>query len=293
MVRKSASIILPCKNEGDNVRNTLDSLQSTVTSVKYEIIVVDDGSRDGSVESIQNYPKYNRVRFFKTDSIGSAKARNFGAEQANGDFLVFCDAHVFVEAFWLDKLLSSFTSSKVGAVSPGIAPHDNVGAVGYGQSMTERLEAKWHIVKPQDNTEVTLVPGGCVVFPKEVFQEIGGFNKGFRVWGLEDLEISYRTWIMGYTCLVNPQVKVLHVFRPKHPYRVTMDDVNYNMIYMAFAHFRQERITKVLEMVKNYSTFNKVLTEVVFSDVWEQRQYYEGIRKYDDDWFFEKFDIKL
>jgi len=291
--RKTASIILPCKNEGDNVKNTLDSLLSTSTGIKYEIIVVDDGSQDGCVDNIKHYPKYNRVKFLKADSLGSAKARNFGAEQASGDYLVFCDAHVYVEAFWLDKLLSSFTSSEIGAVSPGIAPHDNIGAVGYGQFMTERLEAKWHIVKPRENTEVTLLPGGCVVFPKNVFEEIGGFNKGFRVWGLEDLEISYRTWVMGYTCVVNPNVKILHVFRPKHPYRVTMDDVNYNMIYMAFAHFKKERITRVLEMLKNYHTFNRVLTEVIFSDVWEQRKHLNAVRKYDDDWFFTKFNIKL
>ena len=293
VARKTASIILPCKNEGDNVRNTLDSLINTSTSVRYEIIVVDDGSRDGCVDNIKHYPKYNRVKFLKSDSIGSAKARNFGAEQASGDFLVFCDAHVFVEAFWLDKLLSSFVSPDVGAVSPGIAPHNNVGAVGYGQYMTERLEAKWYVSKPQEDTEVTLLPGGCVVYRKDVFEEIGGFNKGFRVWGLEDLEISYRTWIMGYTCLVNPNAKVLHVFRPRHPYRVTMDDVNYNMIYMAFAHFKKERISKVLDMVKSYPTFSKLLTEVIFSDVWEQRSNLISVRKYDDDWFFKKFGINF
>ena len=290
---KTVSIILPCKNEGNHVKNTLDSLQSTATSIRYEIIVVDDGSQDGCVERIKNYPKYSRVKFLKSESIGSAKARNFGAEYAGGDFLVFCDAHVFVEAFWLDKLLSTFTSPEIGAVSPAIAPHDNVGAVGYGQSMTERLEAKWHIIKPQDIQPVTLLPGGCVIYRREVFEEIGSFNKGFRVWGLEDLEISYRTWIMGYTCLVNPGVKVLHVFRPKHPYRVTMEDVNYNMIYLAFAHFKPERIRKILDLVKNYPAFNQVLIAVIFSDVWRQRAHYNKVRKYDDDWFFDKFNIEL
>mgnify|MGYP000941322220 CR=1 FL=1 len=70
-------------------------------------------------------------------------------------------------------------------------------------------------------------------------------------------------------------------------------DVNYNMIYMTFAHFKKERISKVLDMVKGYSTFSKVLTEVVFSDVWEQRSNLISVRKYDDDWFFKKFGINF
>jgi hypothetical protein len=137
------------------------------------------------------------------------------------------------------------------------------------------------------------VPGGCVAYRKEVFQQIGGFNNGFRVWGLEDLEISFRTWIMGYSCVVNPHVKVLHVFRSAHPYRVTMEDVNYNLIYMAFVHFKAERIAKVLDLVKNYPTFSSVLVSVFFSDVWQQRKVYHQIRKHDDDWFMERFNVNL
>lgn len=287
------SIILPCKNEGDNVRNTLDSILLTKTNVSYEIIVVDDASQDGCVEKIKNNVSYKEVKFFSTQGLGSAKARNFGAEQAKGQYLVFCDAHVFVEAYWLDKLLKGFNSPEVGAVCPAIAPHDNPDAVGYGQKMNEKVEAKWILTNPQKITSVPLVPGGCVAFRREVFNEIGGFNKGFRVWGLEDLEISFRTWLMGYSCVVNPEVKILHVFRPAHPYRVTMDDVNFNLLYMALVHFKGERIAKVLDMVKSYPHFSYVLVSAIFSDAWQQRKHYLEVRKHDDDWYMEKFNVNL
>lgn len=291
--KPTVSIILPCKNEGENVRSTLDSILLTKTNVDYEIIVVDDDSQDGCVENIKNVVRYKDVKFLRTSGLGSAKARNFGAQHAKGQYLVFCDAHVFVEAYWLDKLLEGFNIPAAGAVCPAIAPHDNPDAIGYGQVMNERVEAKWILTNPKEITPVGLVPGGCVAFRREVFEEIGGFNKGFRVWGLEDLEISFRTWLMGYSCLVNPKVKILHVFRPAHPYRVTMDDVNYNLLYMALVHFKGERIAKVLDMVKNQRNFSRVLVSAIFSDAWQQRRHYLQVRKHDDDWYMEKFKINF
>lgn len=287
------SIVIPCKNEGNHIKTTLDSILGTATGLKYEIIVVDDASEDGSVEKIKNDGAYHEVRFFTTTGLGSAKARNFGAEQANGDYLVFCDAHVFVEAFWLDKLVGTLRNPEIGAVCPAIAPHNQPAAIGYGQVMNEKVEAKWITTNPREITPVALVPGGCVAFRAEVFKEIGGFNKGFQVWGLEDLEISYRTWIMGYSCVVNPSVKILHVFRQAHPYRVSMDHVNYNLLYMAFVHFTAERIAKVLNLVKHYPAFSPVITSVIFSDAWKQRKHYSEIRKRDDDWFMNNFNIAL
>ncbi|WP_227763825.1 glycosyltransferase family 2 protein [Zhaonella formicivorans] len=287
------SIILPCKNEGENVKKTLDSILSTATGMKYEIIVVDDGSQDDGVETVKNDPKYQKVNFLNSNGVGSAKARNFGAEMAKGEYLVFCDAHVFVEAFWLDRLVATFKSPEIGAVCPAIASHDNPAATGYGQLMTEKVQAQWHLNNPKEISPVAVAPGGCIVFRKKVFEEIGGFNKGFRVWGLEDLEISYRTWIMGYSCVVNPHVKVLHVFRQAHPYRVTMEDVNYNLLYMAFVHFKAERIARILDLLKNYPTFSQVLVSAIFSDAWKQRKYYSEVRKRDDDWYMEYFKVNL
>ncbi|MDS1029702.1 glycosyltransferase [Bacillota bacterium LX-D] len=288
-----ASIILPCKNEGSNIKNTLDSILSTTTTVKYEIIVVDDASQDGCVEKIKDSLNYRTVQFFTTEGLGSAKARNFGAQQARGKYLVFCDAHIFVEAFWLDKLLVSFKTPGVDAVSPAIAAHDNPVAIGYGQILNEKVEAKWITTNPRKITHVPLLPGGCVAYPKDVFEQVGGFNEGFQVWGYEDIEISYRTWIMGFTCAVNPNVKVIHIFRKSHPYKVTMDDYYFNLLHMAFVHFKPERISKVVEQIKKYGHFSKILVDVMFSDAWRQRSKYKQIRKHDDDWFMETFKVNL
>lgn len=80
--------------------------------------------------------------------------------------------------------------------------------------------------------------------------DIGGFERGFRVWGREDEEISLKLWLFGYQCCVLPDIKVYHVFRSEtQPFPLTWDDINYNLLRMAYSHFNEERIEKC----KNWS----------------------------------------
>lgn len=88
------SIIFPAKNEGENVRNTLDSLFTTNCKLPFEVIVVDDGSTDGCCEFIYSYKKDKQIKVIKTNGTGASNARNIGAEHAKGDYFFFCDAHL-------------------------------------------------------------------------------------------------------------------------------------------------------------------------------------------------------
>lgn len=284
------SIIVPCKNEGDFIQMTVDSIVEAKCDLSYQLLVVDDGSQDGCCDFLKNdkYP----VKLLTTPGLGASQARNFGAEKSIGDVLVFCDGHVLVEDNWLDRLVEC-TSRGVDAVSPAIAAIGQRGAVGYGQTWNERLENKWLPRRALGAYAVPLLPGGCMAVRREAFGMTGGFDDGFKVWGHEDEEISLKLWLFGYKLYVHTEVIVQHQFRPRHPYPVKLNQVQYNFLRMIFSHLSSLRISKVLEFYRDKHDFFKVLTDVMLSDVWEQRQKFLNERSRSDAWFFRRFNIPL
>ncbi len=83
------SVIIPCYNNKPYIRECLNSVLSQTFS-DYEVIVVDDGSTDGTGEIIQNY--LPRVRYLRQSNQGPAAARNAGIEAASGEYIAFQDA---------------------------------------------------------------------------------------------------------------------------------------------------------------------------------------------------------
>jgi len=291
---KKASIIIPVKNEGANVKMTLDSILNTSRVVSYEVIVVDDASEDDCcrfLEKNKSYWQRKGVRLIRTTGLGSANARNMGVGYATGDILVFCDAHVLVEKDWLEKMAAAMSEPGIDVLTPGIADHGNSSCVGFGQTWDEKLEAKWLISAPPDISPIPLAPGGFEAVKKEAFSRVGGFEKGFKIWGHEDVEFSFKCWLFGFGVYVIPGVIVQHVFRPRHTYYVSCREVNYNLMRMALSHFNKERIARTIDMIKDAADNEKVLAEVALSDIWEQRKAYFNRRQYDDDWFMKKFQI--
>jgi len=104
-VNKNVSIIIPAKNEGTNIFNTIKSILAAKTFISYEIIIVDDGSEDNVLRRLDKYIPTGLITIISGNNLGVARARQLGARSAGGEILLFCDAHVFVEDLWLDKLV--------------------------------------------------------------------------------------------------------------------------------------------------------------------------------------------
>ena len=127
------SVIVISLNEGESLRRTVDNLLATLPDSS-EIIVVDDGSTDQSTGFLsEGYAGVTLVR--PPRRLGVAGARNFGASHANGDVLVFSDAHVEAPPGWADALLEVLARPEVGAVAPAISTMRPaaVECTGYGQ----------------------------------------------------------------------------------------------------------------------------------------------------------------
>ena len=289
------SIVIPAKNEGANVKMTVDSIIDTSSSIPYEIIVVDDGSTDNCcgflLESTAHWQE-KRVKLLRTEGIGAANARNLGASKASGDILVFSDAHVTVEKEWLEKMAATLSQPGIDVLAPGIADYGGnpAAGVGDGQTWNEKLETVW-LPAPKRVSPVPIAPAGLVAMKKAVFDYVGGFEKGFKIWGYEDVEFSLKCWLFGINIFATPEVIVKHIFRKRQVYFISPKEVNYNLIRMALSHFNRERIVKTLNKIKTTPSVEDIFAEIAVSDVWKQRQEYFNKRKYDDSWFMNKFQI--
>lgn len=288
-----ASIIIPSKNEGNLIFDTVKSMKSEAVGLAHEIIVVDDASTDGSCDFLRRKRgKPRGVELITTVGIGSANARNMGAELATGDVLVFCDAHVTVEPYWLDGLVESLQISGVDAVAPAIATQEQqIPAVGYGMTWDHELKIKW-LPKTAAITEIPIAPGGCVAVKKKAFEAVNGFERGFRVYGHEDAEFSLKLWLFGFGVYVNPQVTVRHYFRTTQPYPITMNQYAYNALRMAVSHFNSKRVAKMMNIYRNVPDLPEIIAEIFLDgDTLAQRNKYMQKRVRDDDWFMDKFTI--
>ncbi|KJR97018.1 MAG: hypothetical protein VR68_13290 [Peptococcaceae bacterium BRH_c4a] len=285
------SIIIPVKNEGLNIKVTVDSIMRTSGDISYEIIVVDDNSSDWCCSFLKNDQYIHpHISLLATRGLGAANARNAGADQARGEIFVFCDAHITVSPDWLIKMEKDFSLRTVDGLSPAIASMADPGAVGYGQTWNDRLEPKW-LPKPSDMTATPLLPGGCQAFRKSAFRKVGGYDRGFKVWGREDEELSFKMWLFGHSLFVNPEIKILHLFRPAHPYPVSMDHVNYNFLRMACSHLSEGKLSSAFSLISGEHNFSSLLASVCLSDVWNQRSDYLARRLHDDEWYMKRFNI--
>ena len=115
--KSMVSIIVPTFQEGEYITNTMLNLRKAAKDFPIEIIVVDGGSVDDTVEKAKNFTnKVYRI------GRGIAKARNFGAKHSNGDILLFMDADVILPNGFAEKLVETFRNPKVVGATCNIMP---------------------------------------------------------------------------------------------------------------------------------------------------------------------------
>ncbi|AGY78213.1 glycosyltransferase family 2 protein [Clostridium autoethanogenum] len=292
------SIIIPCKNEVNNLKWTLDSIMKSKNLLNFEIIVVDDASSDSSTQFLNsdlNKSIYKDIILIKTDNVGVSRARNAGAKIAKGKYLFFCDAHIKICDHLLDNLVSTLKISNSDLAAPCILDMYNSLAVSYGMTWDNNLKPKWLESNPNFITEIPFACGCAFIITKKTFNKIHGFNKIFEIYGSEDFEICLKAWLYGYKLTINPNIKVRHLFKQKHSYKITYSNLIYNMLCLSYFHFKKERIIKTIELLKNNYYFHSASENIKLNMdlIYAYRKLYFEERKYEDDCFFRKFNIKF
>ena len=291
----SLSVIVVSHNEGEYLRRTVESLISDLPS-DGEIVVVDDGSTDGSSDGLKKIS--DRVKVYRPRKrLGAAAARNFGAHRASGENLLFSDAHVEALSNWAEPLSKALTRPSAGAVGPMLTSMLHPRAKGYGLRFIDAgLNIDWLTLQRQTPYPVPLLGGFFLAMRREVFEAIGGWDEGMVVWGMEDLELNVRLWTFGYKCLLVPGVDIAHLDREADTYPDYQRDWEtgvHNVLRLAFIHFGSQRIRRVVRHYSRDEVLPKALARLVVSDASNRRRRFHRMRQFDDDWYFRRFNMEL
>ena len=216
---RSASVVIPNWNGRDLLDKYLPSVVSALAgSTANEVIVVDNGSTDGSVEFLRElFPTVRVVALKKNLGFGGGSNRGF--TEAKNDIVVLLNSDMRVASDFLAPLLEGFTDERVFAVSCQIFFSDPVKV----REETGLTQAWWSQgalrVRHRIDDQVTgLFPcfyggGGSCAFDRRKFLELGGFDELLRPFYLEDTDLGYMAWKRGWQVLYQPQSHVWHEHR--------------------------------------------------------------------------------
>jgi glycosyltransferase involved in cell wall biosynthesis len=173
------SIIIPAKNEADNIGICLDSILAIDYSAdEYEIIVVDNGSDDETACIASD----KGARVYTLPYVNISTLRNFGTQQARGDIVVFLDADCTVVCDWLKNAEKYFEDTSV--VCFGSAP--------IIPANPTWVQTSWFWVRKKNTmvTEINWLESMNMFVFKKIYERVGGFNESLIT--CEDVDLSYR-----------------------------------------------------------------------------------------------------
>ena len=194
------SVVICTYNGSHTLRNCLTRLRD-VQYPDYEVVVVDDGSRDNSAAIAREFP----VRLISTPNQGLSAARNVGMEAATGEIIVYLDDDAYPDPHWLAYLGDMFRTTKHAAVGgPNIAP---AGDGDVAECVVNAPGGPVHVLLT--DTEAEHIPGCNFAVRRKSLQEIGGFDPQFRSAG-DDVDVCWRLLQRGWTIGFHPAAVVWH-----------------------------------------------------------------------------------
>jgi len=222
MDKRRASIIIVNWNGLHLLKEYLPSVVEAVRwdGGKHEIIVVDNGSKDGSAKWIKkHYPEVNVISLSK--NLGFGEGSNVGVKNARNRYIILLNNDMKVKKDFIPYLLRHFEDDKIFGVTckinmgPIIKDNMKIQETGFTRGTFQRgfveiWQEEEKIFSPEP---VFYCGGGSSAFDREKFLELGGFDRMYRPFYYEDVDICYRAKKMGYRLIYEPKSVVYHKYR--------------------------------------------------------------------------------
>ncbi len=209
------SFIIPLYNRLDLTQPCLESLQATLPpGLDHEIILVDDGSTDGTREWIQTLAAPFRV-LLNEHNLGYAGTNNRGGAAATGDILALLNSDLVLTPGWLEPMLATLRHKPRAGIVGNVQFRATTGEldhIGFQVGLTGKPhhDESYHwLWAPWRSRETAAVTAACLLVPRDLFLQLRGFDEGFRNGG-EDVDLCFRARALGRTCHVALHSRIRH-----------------------------------------------------------------------------------
>ncbi|MDR2967426.1 MAG: glycosyltransferase family 2 protein [Methanobacteriaceae archaeon] len=267
------SIIILTRDGLSHLKRLFKDFEYKLQYPKYEIIVVDNGSKDETITFLEKLSKELHIKILKNDFNKSfSEANNNATSISTGDYFLFLNNDMEPLYGWLNHMMQSILlSNDIGAVgsklifsysknqdTPFKTQHEGIAFKelnGYlekndGYIVPYNIKGNDPFEKVESDLEIGAVLGACFLIKKEVFKELGGFDESF-FYNYEDIDLCLKLHQKGYKIVYSPKSVLFHY------YEATRKGNNEHAI-------RDEIDLKNREIL--YFKWNKILREIFLKD---------------------------
>ena len=213
------SVIIPVHDEFERTYACLASILERTSAVPFEVLVVDDGSRD---ETRDMQAVVSGVRVLRQETnLGFIAACNRGAEEARGEFLVFLNNDTYVCPDWLTPVLAPFRGRPSGRGAVGLVGAKLVYPDGRLQECGGIVFSDgtgWNYGRGDDPADpryefaydADYCSGACIAIPRELFWRLGGFDARYAPMYYEDVDLAFAVRAAGLRVVCQPACVIVH-----------------------------------------------------------------------------------
>ena len=258
------SIIIVNFNGRKHLETCLKHL-SNINYKNYEILIIDNHSTDGTLEFLQkNHPSIKVIKLEK--NLGFAEPCNIGVKNSNGKYILFLNNDTQVTPNFLGELINTIQSdSSIGICqSLLLKPDDTIDSSG---DFINKVGIPFSLKnKPDGIKDILSAKGASLLIRKKVFNSLEGFDAKFFA-SFEDVDLGWRTWILGYQIKLVPNSIVYHT--GGETVKNIRNEIKFhsvkNLMVMTFTNFETPMIKNISNLFK-YFLFRKHLTNKTISN---------------------------
>jgi GT2 family glycosyltransferase len=251
---KISIVIVNLNGKQNLIKCFVSILKLNYPKDKIEVIVVDNGSTDGSTDLIKN--KFGWIKLLKNaKNEGFAKPSNAGARAASGEYVAFLNNDMMVTRNWLIELVNSIKSNDAQCAGSVIMDWygDLLDFAGgsinfFGMGYQYGFKKKMSEVEPEFDKDKPLffACGGSMLVEKKLFLDIGGFDEDYFAY-FEDVDFGWRLNILGHKVVLSVKSRVYHKHHSTGK-RFTAHSMNIlyerNSLYTIYKNYGEELLQK-------------------------------------------------
>ena len=221
------SIVIVSYNTKKITEDCIESINRSLTNTKieYEIIIVDNDSRDGSVQTLQKIAQNeaNHLVYFQTGTnLGFGRGNNFGVKKANGKYILLLNTDTVVLNRAIEKLFKFYVENEekvhfLGAklLNRDLTPQPSACRFFTLPVVFATLLLKgdyWGLTRTSPNKfcQVDWISGACIMTTKKHYQRLGGFDENIFMY-MEEVDLLYRANKLGLNTFFYPDSQIIHL----------------------------------------------------------------------------------